>query len=119
MGAGRNASFNPRTGKWTRPKAWYEKGKKSSSGCYVATAVYGNYDCPEVWTLRRFRDNKLSVTWYGRLFIYTYYAISPTIIKWFGKTKWFNKFWKTKLDKMVKKLQNEGFESTPYVDKKW
>ena len=26
----------------------------SSGGCYVATAVYGSYDCPQVWTLRRF-----------------------------------------------------------------
>ena len=25
-------------------------------GCYVATAVYGSYDCPQVWTLRRVRD---------------------------------------------------------------
>src|SRR5699024_12626084 len=25
---------------------------QSSGGCYVATAVYGSYDCPEVWTLR-------------------------------------------------------------------
>ena len=25
----------------------------SGRGCYVATAVYGSYDCPEVWTLRR------------------------------------------------------------------
>ena len=29
---------------------------KSSGGCYVATAVYGSYDCPQVWTLRRYRD---------------------------------------------------------------
>ena len=28
----------------------------SNGACYVATAVYGSYDCPEVWTLRRFRD---------------------------------------------------------------
>ena len=28
----------------------------SSGGCYVATAVYGSYDCPEVWVLRRYRD---------------------------------------------------------------
>ena len=28
-------------------------------GCYVATAVYGSYDCPEVWTLRRYRDDTL------------------------------------------------------------
>lgn len=25
---------------------------KDSEGCYIATAVYGSYDCPEVWTLR-------------------------------------------------------------------
>ncbi len=41
-------------------------------GCYVATAVYGSYDCPEVWTLRRYRDNTLAETWYGRVFIKLY-----------------------------------------------
>ena len=88
-------------------------------GCYVATAVYGSYDCPEVWTLRRYRDNVLASTWYGRLFIRTYYAISPTLVKWFGKTKWFKKMWKGKLDKMVADLKEEGVEDTPYEDKKW
>lgn len=61
----------------------------STGGCYVATAVYGSYDCPQVWTLRRFRDYTLAETWYGRAFIRTYYAISPTLVKWFGKTDWF------------------------------
>ncbi len=94
-----------------------EKGK--SNGCYVATAVYGSYDCPQVWTLRRYRDNTLAESWYGRAFIRTYYAISPTLVKWFGKTGWFKKMWKGKLDRMVKKLQANGVESTPYNDKKW
>ena len=85
-------------------------------GCYVATAVYGSYDCPQVWTLRRFRDEDLAKTWYGRAFIRTYYAISPTLVKWFGQSKWFTRFWKGKLDKMVAKLQNKGFASTPYED---
>ena len=44
-------------------------------GCYVATAVYGSYDCPQVWTLRRYRDYTLAETWHGRAFIRTYYAI--------------------------------------------
>lgn len=87
------------------------------SGCYVATAVYGSYDCPEVWTLRRFRDNVLDKTWYGRLFIKIYYKISPTIVKIFGKKKWFNKIFKKKLDKMVDKLQKQGIEATVYNDK--
>ncbi len=96
----------------------YDKvSTNSKSGCYVATAVYGSYDCPEVWTLRRYRDYSLALTWYGRLFITLYYAISPTIVKWFGHTQWFNKMWKGKLDRMVKKLQSLGYEDTPYNDK--
>ena len=92
----------------------------SGSGCcYVATAVYGSYDCPEVWTLRRFRDDTLARTWYGRAFIHLYYAVSPTLVKWFGKTKWFKNLWKPTLDKMVRKLNNKGVEFTPYNDRKW
>ena len=92
---------------------------KKSGGCYVATCVYGSYDCPQVWTLRRYRDDTLATTWYGRAFIRTYYAISPTLVKWFGKTRWFKKLWQGKLDRMVKKLNDEGVESTPYEDKNW
>ena len=91
-------------------------GKK---GCYVATCVYGSYDCPQVWTLRRYRDYTLAETWYGRAFIRTYYAISPTLVKWFGKTKWFKNMWQGKLDRMVKRLNNEGVEDTPYQDRNW
>lgn len=91
----------------------------NSGWCYVATAVYGSYDCPEVWTLRRFRDDTLAETWHGRAFVKTYYAISPTLVKWFGHTEWFKKMWRGTLDRMVKNLQNRGFESTPYEDKEW
>lgn len=104
----------------------YENGDRcrelagvKKQGCYVATAIYGSYDCPEVWTLRRYRDNTLAETWYGRLFIRTYYIISPTIVKWFGNTDWFKKIWKVRLDRMVADLQAEGVESTPYKDRNW
>ncbi len=93
--------------------------QNSSGGCYVATAVYGSYDCPQVWTLRRYRDNQLASTWYGRAFIHTYYAISPTIVKWFGDTQWFKHLWKDKLDRMVSRLNSEGVENTPYNDIEW
>ena len=87
-----------------------------NGGCFIATAVYGSYDCPEVWTLRRFRDNILAKSWYGRTFIRIYYAISPILVKWFGHTKWFKKLWKGKLDQLVDKLQLNGVENTPYSD---
>ena len=90
--------------------------RKSGSGCYVATAVYGSYDCPQVWTLRRFRDDSLAKTWYGRAFIRVYYAISPTLVKSFGSSKWFQAFWRGKLDKMVASLQRNGFSPAPYED---
>lgn len=90
-----------------------------SDKCYVATAVYGSYDCPQVWTLRRYRDNELAKTWFGRAFIHTYYAISPTIVRYFGDTKWFKNMWRIKLDRMVKDLQARGFEDTPYNDREW
>ena len=103
----------------TQPTAVRTGGSTQKSGCYVATAVYGSYDCPEVWTLRRYRDNTLTQTWYGRVFIKTYYAISPTLVKWFGDTKWFKKMWQGKLDRMVRRLNDEGVENTPYEDKQW
>lgn len=89
----------------------------NNGGCYVATCVYGSYDCPEVWTLRRFRDFKLDGTWHGRLFIKTYYAISPSLVKMFGNTTWFKKLWKPRLDKMVSKLKKQGYKDTKYFDK--
>ena len=91
----------------------------SSGGCYVATAVYGSYDCPEVWTLRRYRDTTLAETWYGRTFVRTYYAVSPTLVKWFGHTEWFKRMWKGKLDRIVEKLHSNGVEDTPYEDINW
>ena len=71
---------------------------------------------PPVWTLRRFRDFTLAKTWYGRAFVKTYYAISPTLVRWFGNTEWFRKFWEKNLNKMVAQLQEMGYESSPYND---
>lgn len=90
-----------------------------TSGCYVATCVYGSYDCPQVWTLRRFRDDKLAASQCGRTFIHAYYATSPTLVRWFGDTQWFKKVWRSCLDLMVSKLQENGVEGTPYDDKHW
>lgn len=89
----------------------------SDSGCYIATCVYGSYDCPQVWTLRRFRDDTLDATWYGRLFIRCYYAISPTLVKWFGNTTWFKKIWRGPLDSLVTKLKHDGVSDTFYHDR--
>ena len=97
----------PKESKGSSNKYWY---------CYVATCVYGSYDCPEVWTLRRFRDYTLRNSWYGRLFIKMYYAISPKIISIWGDNPRFKAFWKKRLDKIVHALKERGTSDTPYID---
>lgn len=92
---------------------------QKSGGCYVATAVYGSYDCPQVWTLRRFRDDTLAETWYGRAFIRIYYAVSPVLVRRFGETRWFQTLWRGLLDRLVARLRSEGVEDTPYRDRDW
>ena len=56
---------------------------QEKKGCYIATAVYGSYDCTEVWVLRRYRDYNLDTNIFGKIFIKLYYAISPTVVKLF------------------------------------
>lgn len=94
-----------------------ENGK--SGGCYVATAVYGSYDCPQVWVLRRYRDDRLARSRRGRAFIKLYYGISPTLVKRFGARPWFRRLWRSPLDKLVQRLQAEGLADTPYQDRNW
>ena len=89
---------------------------ENKKGCYIATCVYQSYDCPEVWTLRRFRDNYLDKSLPGKIFIKIYYKISPTIVKYFGRFKLFIKPCKFILDKFVKELNNKGYNDTPYKD---
>jgi len=88
----------------------------NKGGCYIATAVYGSYDCAEVWTLRRFRDDYLSKRIWGRCFIKAYYHISPKLVDVFGDSKVFTKIFKKPLDKMVERLNRKGIENTYYED---
>ncbi len=86
------------------------------NGCYIATYVYGSYDCPQVWTLRRFRDERLKRNRIGCAFIRLYYAVSPKLVRWLGKNDKVRTYWKTWLDLLVWRLQKQGIPNTPYVD---
>jgi hypothetical protein len=48
-------------------------------GCFVATAAYGSTMQPSVALLRQFRDGALLKSPLGRLFVATYYALSPPL----------------------------------------
>jgi len=55
--------------------------EKPKSGCFVATACYGDYNASEVVVLREFRDNVLLNSSAGSLFVKFYYFVSPPIAK--------------------------------------
>lgn len=94
----------------------YSPDNAKQGGCYIATCVYGSYDCSPVWVLRRYRDNRLAKTWCGRSFIKFYYWISPKMVRLFGDRKWFKNIFKRPLDRKVKNLLAKGYLDTPYYD---
>lgn len=79
--------------------------KSSGGGCYIATAVYGSYDAPEVMVLRHYRDTVLAETWYGRAFIKAYYLCSPPIANWLKDATRINSVVRRWLNAIVNKLQ--------------
>lgn len=89
-------------------------GKKQ--GCYIATCVYGSYDCPQVWILRRYRDEILKKSVPGRCFVAVYYAISPTLVHVLGRNVKVREAWRGMLDGIVRRLRNRGFSDEPYLD---
>ena len=76
------------------------------SGCYIATACYGNEFAPEVLHLKVFRDNILAKNYFGRLFIKSYYFLSPTIAEKLKGKERLNTFIRNQiLNKIVKRIK--------------
>ena len=82
----------------------------SSDPCYIATAVYGSYDAGEVVALRNFRDNVLKKSFLGRLFIKTYYTLSPPVADYLKNAETLNSWTRNILDRLVVYLENSTEE---------
>lgn len=54
---------------------------KKEGGCYIATAIYNDYNHPKVIMLRHYRDEVLSKSFIGQQLIKFYYKFSPALIK--------------------------------------
>ena len=89
---------------------------KSKGHCYVATCVYGSYDCPQVRVLRRYRDERLSRHVPGRAFIRVYYTVGPWLVSCLGSRPGARRVWKAALDRMVASLIKSGLSDAPYRD---
>ena len=86
-----------------------QRAKQESSGCYVATACYGSYDCTQVLTFRQYRDEFLSQTLAGRMFIKTYYALSPSFAKWLENKHRINAFIRENFLELIYKFLKDKY----------
>lgn len=75
--------------------------QSDGGGCYIATAVYGSYDAPEVLILRSFRDQILQKHWLGKCFIKVYYFLSPPVAKRLKNARRINDLVRAALDRFV------------------
>jgi hypothetical protein len=68
-------------------KAQFNQARGVGGGCFIATAAYGTSLAPEINVLRKWRDLKLKKSIEGRIFIKTYYAVSPYIASVIAKSE--------------------------------
>jgi len=64
--------------KFDDPRA-AEAIKKYGPKCFIASAVYDDYECIQLKVLRVYRDTVLTQTFWGRCFVKIYYSCSPYI----------------------------------------
>jgi hypothetical protein len=96
----------------TRPSSNISQGASykptstsSNSGCYIATMAYGDYDHPQVMILRKFRDEVLDKSEFGKWFIKTYYHYSPKLVKKLKNKKVINSMIRRILNQFIKLIK--------------
>ena len=87
---------------------WTDKAQEPK--CFIATAAYGSPFAEEVQVLREFRDKRLKNNFFGLLFVWFYYKVSPPIAKIVEGNRFFKKIVRKSLRPVVKltrKLLNQ------------
>jgi len=78
-----------------------------TSGCFIATAVYGTPFAEEIDVLRKWRDEFLEASYPGRLFIRTYYSLSPPVADNISESDGKRRIVRTALGPIVKVLKDK------------
>ncbi|MBA1250426.1 cold-shock protein [Pseudomonas luteola] len=77
---------------------------RSDGPCFIATAIYGDYDAPEVVRLRQFRDRALLPSRAGRLLVRGYYRLSPPLARYLVRHPRLSARLKPLLDALTRRL---------------
>ena len=86
---------------WVANPSFGYRKKSNSSGCYIATMVYGDYEHPQVIVLRKFRNDVLLRYFIGKLFVKLYYFISPKIVLVIKNNNTINRIIRKILDNLI------------------
>jgi serine/threonine protein kinase len=88
---------------WSSPPTKATQPSKSGSNCFIATAVYGP-TAIETEAFRNWRDNSLSKSYLGRVFISTYYLLSPFFAELVRRHKLLRLVVKSFLDFLLRRI---------------
>jgi hypothetical protein len=80
-------------------------GEKKSEGCFIATAIYGDKNEPQVQLLRIWRDEVLHTTPLGRCLSKLYYFVGPHLAWFVERGLLPSRFIKSLLDRFVEKIR--------------
>jgi hypothetical protein len=83
------------------------KRHQPKSGCYIATVCYGDEMAPQVIALKEYRDNVLLKYPIGKMFVSTYYCISPRIARYLESKKTINGFIRNALNRLIKRINTK------------
>ncbi|MFH1193150.1 MAG: CFI-box-CTERM domain-containing protein [Candidatus Jorgensenbacteria bacterium] len=90
--------------------AWHqarEDARKSGEigggkGCFIATAVYDDFNAPQVETLRKFRDESLLKSVVGRFSVRLYYWMSPPVANFTRRHRFLKSVFRLPLNILVR-----------------
>ena len=88
--------------KWSCPSC---KGVIQRTGCFVATATYGNDDAIEVRFLRAYRDQYMKKSTMGNTMIWLYYHVAPYPAWIVGKIEPLRRIARIFLDRIVRQIE--------------
>ena len=81
------------------------KPRRKKSGCFIATAAYGTPLAPEIDVLRRWRDESLSCSALGRLFVRLYCRASPPVADFIETRGWLRALVRKLLRPIIRRLE--------------